>query len=294
MKNLPLKLYSLFAAICLSLFVNYFFAPAESGTSVVQLIAPVQIGNFPANKSVIWPESRQVELTIQGSSIFMSKVALNPPVVRVNLPENPGTKFIARLSAENISLPGTVKLIGIKPAELQFGFDDLVEKVVPVVAPQIGNLSDELKIKKIVVSPANITVRGPAAQLKAMERIESDPINLNELSSDVDLELKLRGIGAGLESNVDRVKARVEIVDYIGEVNLSSIPIEFQIVPENLQKKGISINPKVASINIKIAKKNLKTFQKDKVSLRAVLEDVNQLGGVIDVKVENLPESTLR
>lgn len=277
MNNLLLKLGSLLAATCLAVFVNYFFAPSEFGPSVVQLIAPVEIRNVPENKAVIWPSTRQVELTVQGSSLFLSRVAYNPPVVRVSIPEAAAKSFIVKLSAENVALPAAIRLLGIKPAELEFGLDDIIDKTLPVVVPQIGVLSQDLKLVGVKVEPQSVRLRGPSEELKHALNIETNPVNLTTIEATRDFDLELRLPWSIVDAETRTVKATVEVSDANSEVSFSSVPILLEVQNEGLKSRNPRLNQKAVSVVLRGPRKILKSVKKESLVVRAQLASEEQL-----------------
>lgn len=288
MKNWRLKFGSLVAAILLAIFVNYFFTPTEFGSSVVQLIAPVEIRNVPDNKSVIWPATRQVELTVQGSSLFLSKVALNPPVVRVALPENSAKSFNAKLTAANVNLPATVRLLGIKPSELEFGLDDIIEKNVPVVVPQIGILAPELKLEKVRIDPPEIALRGPSQELKSVSSIESNPVNLDSIDRSTDMELELRTPWNLVASSARTVKVSIEVSDAIGEVTFQNVPVILDVQNEKIRALNPRLAQKAVSVSLRASKKVLRHIKKEDLLVRAQLLSDSQINESLELSLDSL------
>lgn len=289
MSNWHLKLGSLGAAICLAVFVNYFFAPAELGTSVVQLVAPIEIRNVPDNKSLIWPGTRQVELTVQGPSLFLSKVALSPPVVKVSVPEGASKSFTAHLSVDNVGLPATVRLLGIKPADLEFGLDDIVERTLPVVVPQLGVLSQDYKLEKVAVEPAEVKLRGPARELKDATTVETNPINLASIDSSRSLQLDLRTPWDLVQPEVRSVKVDVVVSEAMSEVSFSSIPVQLDVQAEALKSRNPRLLQKGVSVVLKGARKKLRDVRRDDLNVQAVVSSDQLDPDSVELTIDPLP-----
>lgn len=286
MKNWLLKLGSLIASIFLAVFVNYFFTPTDFGSSVVQLIAPVEIRNVPENKSVIWPATRQVELTVQGSSLFMSRVALSPPVVRVNLPEGADKSFIAKLNADNVNLPATVRLLGIKPSELEFGLDNIVERTVPVVVPQIGMLVNELNLERVKIDPSEVILKGPSRELKNAINIETNPINLGTIDHSVEMNLELRTPWSTIESNIKNVRVVVEVSDAIGDLGFLNVPVLLEVQKDSMKNLNPRAAQKGVSVLLRGSKRILKNIKKENLIVRAQISSESQLSDLVELTLD--------
>ena len=288
MKNWRLKLGSLVSAICLAVFVNYFFTPTEFGTSVIQIIAQVELGNVPDNKSVIWPANRQVEITVQGPSLFLSRVALSPPGVRVVLPEGVNKTFVAKLTADNINLPATVRLLGIKPSELEFELDDIVEKKVPVIVPQIGILAPELKLEKVKIEPSEIELKGPSRELKTILNIETNPVDLSRIEKNLTTELELRTPGSSIRSDLKNIQVTVEVSDAIGEVSFSNVPVILDVQNDSVKALNPRVSQKGVAVLLRGSKKVLKDIRKEDLIVKALLSNDSQLGDSIELSMETI------
>ncbi|MBX7144702.1 MAG: hypothetical protein K1X79_09650 [Oligoflexia bacterium] len=203
MKNWALKLFSLLIAILLSMFVS-----SEGNSSVLSFFVNVEIKNIPAHKTVVAPQSRQVQVSLRGPSFLVSRIAASPPTFKVRLPGDVDERYMAQLSKGDLGLPPDVVVVSIEPPELELQLDDVVTKDVPVVIPKIGTVADGLKLDEIRVSPDSIKVTGPAKQLRTLRSIESEPLDLTGSRATFSRELVLRAVGAQVE--FERTAVQVE------------------------------------------------------------------------------------
>lgn len=203
MKNWGLKLFSLLIAILLSMFVS-----SEGNSSVLSFFVNVEIKNIPQHKTVVAPQSRQVQLSLRGPSFLVSRIAASPPTFKVRLPSDVDDRFIAQLKKADLGLPPDVAVVSIEPSELELQLDDVISKDVPVVIPKIGSVADGLKLDEIRVSPDSVKVTGPAKQLRLLRSLESEPLDLTGSNATFSRELVLRAVSPFIE--FERTAVQVE------------------------------------------------------------------------------------
>ena len=218
-KNFWLKLSSLLAAVFLSLIVNYFFVSSESNTSVLQVIVPVELKNVPQDRMIIWPPTRQVEVTLQGPTMFLSRVS--SPIFRVSIPPDVKNRFTAHLRKEDLNLPSYVQVLNIKPPEIEFTLDQRITRQVPVVVPRIGMLPAEIKIDQTTVTPDTVEVSGPAEEVKNINSVETLPLDLRDIA-ETDLK-NFTSIDSSPDDAHDAVKSARRDLDLRAKGTLSEI-----------------------------------------------------------------------
>ncbi len=286
MRNLPLKLISLLCGISLFLFVNYFFSANDEGTRVVQLNAPIEVLNAPANKALIWPAIKQVEITLQGSALFMSKVTLSPPVIKVNLHNFATDKYVAKLSADDVALPATIRLLAMKPTELEFGADPIVSSQTKVVVPQIGKLDENLKLSSIEIIPSEIKLTGPSKELEGVTQIESVPLNLSLIRQTIETELDLRNPGVMSHLENKKVRLRINIEDAVGELSFMHVPVRIESEDSSLNHE--TLKPENPTVNIRLtgSKKKLKEIKRDSIDPFVRIESKESLSQPLNVELD--------
>jgi YbbR domain-containing protein len=223
-KDLGLKCFSLLVAILLSYFVN-----SEGNTTVVGFIVPVEIKNIPKNKLLIWPLNRQAQVTIRGPSFLVSGVASSPPAFEVEVPPDVESRFIAALKSSDLALPPAIEVMSIEPSELELTFDNLISKEFLVEVPRIGKLAENLELGELSIHPSKVVLRGPQTEVGKIERIETYPLDLRDLTTDESRELSLRIPGALSEPSVKQVRVEVRLNKVQKERLFHDLPVEIRL-----------------------------------------------------------------
>ena len=206
MKNWPLKIFSLMIAIILMLFVN-----SEGNNSVISFLVPVEVKNIPADKVVVWANSRQVQVSLRGPSYLVSRYAAAPSTFKIQIPSNVNESYLASLNRADLNLPREIQLVSVDPAEIELKLDDLIERQIPVVVPKIGNVADGSKLELLIVEPDQAVLSGPKNDLLKIKSIETEALDLQAANNDFVRQLSLRMPAGALSVNPTEVAVKAKV-----------------------------------------------------------------------------------
>ncbi len=227
MKNLSLKIFSLIVAALLAYYVH-----SDTNEGVIGLSVPVELKGLPADRVVIYPLARQVQVSIKGPSFLLSQIYASPPSFRVKLPEDLGNRFVAILNKKDLTLPPTIQVMRVEPSEIEFKFDKLIKKTVPVQVTQIGTVPEGFKITEITAEPKELVVTGPQTELMTIKRVETEPIDLREMNTDTERDVTLRFMMQQSELSATVVKVKVKVLSTHKKIEIE----EATAVPEKTAK----------------------------------------------------------
>jgi YbbR domain-containing protein len=253
-RNIPLKMASLFIALVLAYAVQ-----SASNVSVVSLFVPLEIKNMPEDRAVVKPIKRGAQVTIKGPSFIVGPLAAAPPPLRVKLPDGVEDKASVTLRAADLSLPPTLEVLSIEPSQVEFAFEPVERQELRVAVPRIGQLSKELVLEGIEVSPPSIVVRGPRAELKALKTVETEPIDLGSIGGSKEISLSIRSIGGSVTPESKTVVARVAIGEQPTARSFSRIPVEVRVVGGT--SGGFTLTPRVVALTVSGSPSTLSSLQ---------------------------------
>lgn len=225
MKNLGLKLLSLLIAVTLVYFVQ-----SQGNGSQVGFLVPIELKNIPEGKVLVRPIRSQASVTVRGPSFLVSQIPISPPRLAVTFPADVGAKYVARLSTIPLELPPAVDVVSIEPSEIEFSFDTVLTKMLPIEVPQIGRLPAGMILQGVTVQPTEVQVRGPESVVRALTRVESAPIDLREISGDVKKSVQLRTAPEQVEYSVSVVEAEIRAALKPVERLMGPLPVEIRAV----------------------------------------------------------------
>lgn len=241
-RNMGLKALSLLIAIVLAYVVN-----SDRNTSIITVIVPIEIQNIPANKVLVAPSRREIQVTIRGPTFIVGPVSSSPPVARIRMPETVSRRFKATFSSSDLSLPSGLDVLTIEPPDLELVFDDLVSKDVYVEAPRMGMLRDDYKLEGIELDPPTVVLTGPAGEVKDVQRVETSPIDLGAFDENRTVELALRPPGTLVTVQPRRVSAHVKVSPQLRERRFVGRPVEVRL---GVGVKTTDVSPQVVDVTV--------------------------------------------
>lgn len=221
--NLLLKLVSLLAAILLAYSVQ-----SGRNTSVLSFNVPIEIKNPPDDKVLVKPTRRLAQVTVRGPSFLVGPLVSSPPPLKVVVPDDIGERLQVSLKAADLSVPSMIEVVGVEPAEMELVFEPVEQRDFKVEVPRVGQLPKELTLSKVDVEPKVATVKGPRSELKQLRFIESEPIDLSDISKTQTVTLTLRGPGNQSSLITKSVSVRVSINEVPRQRTFEGRPVELR------------------------------------------------------------------
>ena len=238
--NLLLKLVSVLAAILLAYSVT-----SERNTSVLSFNVPIEIKNVPDDKVLVRPTRRMAQVTVRGPSFLVGPMVASPPPLKVVVPDDVGERLEVSLKTADLAVPSMIEVVGVEPSEMELVFEPVERKEFKVEVPRVGQLPKELTLSKVDVEPRMATVKGPRSELKQLRFIESEPIDLSDVSETQTVTLNLRNPGNQSTLITKTVSVRVAINEVPRQRTFEKRPVELRTSP-NLS--GIGLDPTEVSV----------------------------------------------
>lgn len=256
MKNLHIKLFALLVAILLSRFVT-----SEGNSSVMGFFVPVEIMSIPQDKVLMGPLTPQAQVSIKGPSFLVSNVVASPPTFKVRIPQEVQEKYIANLSMVDLHLPPNVQVMSIDPPEIHFNFEDRVQRELPVELTNLGTLRPGLKMEELHITPARVLVDGPKSKIVELRNIQTEPIDLREITEDYSREVALRSLGSRVELSVPRVRIDFRVVPMRAQRRFASLPIEVRSSAE----EKLALSTAKVSVDVSGPPEKVNTLRADDI-----------------------------
>ena len=184
------------------------------------------------------PIRRLAQVTVRGPSFLVGPLVSSPPPLKVVVPDDVGERLQVSLKGADLSVPSMIEVIGVEPAEMELVFEPVERKDIKVEVPRVGQLSKELTLSKVDVEPKVATVKGPRSELKQLRFIESEPIDLSDLTETQTLTLVLRSPGNQSSLITKNVSVRVAINEVPRQRTFEKRPVELRTSP-NVSDIGI-------------------------------------------------------
>lgn len=280
MKNLSLKIISVFIAIML-----YMFANSQTNSSVISLVVPIEVLNLPEDKVILLPDIRQAQVSFKGPSFLVREVAMSAPSFRVSLPRDPKNREIINLSDQRLALPPGIDIVSIEPPELELFLDKLISKQVGVQIPIIGRLEEDFKLLSITPAPNEVMITGSQTEIRAIKNVQTLPLDLRDIRENTTRLLKLRNLGKFSKTNINLINAKIDIEVIKIEKVFKNIPVK----TVGIEEEKVKINPKFVAIEVLGPKSKVAALKTNEI-LPFVNFDESKPEGNYKLKVD-LPEA---
>jgi YbbR domain-containing protein len=237
-----LKAFSLLLAVVLAYAVN-----SERNASVVTIVVPIELKNLSSDKVVTRPAKRTVQVTIKGPSFILGSVASAPPPLKVMIPDQAEDRIPVTFNPSDLRLPPGVSVLGFEPGEMDFLIESMESREVKVEVPRIGHLPKHLVLDGLEVFPKSVVLKGPHSEIKSLRALETEPIDLREISETTSIDLAMRLPGTLTRASAERVGVRVLVSDVPIERTFKGRMVELRMPPG---MNGLRPDPSEVSVTI--------------------------------------------
>lgn len=265
--NNILKIISVIIAVIV------WFIVATSEQQEVSFYVPVKFKNEGEGLKA-FTDTSLISVLVKGPKISMKNFTFNDIKIEIDLSNFQSGEYLYRIKPTDVMLPSGIHLIRLEPQDIRIMIDKLGKKTVKVIPSFIGDLKDGYKISSVVITPSYVTIYGTSKKIKALESVETLPINI----SGVDANLKQKvGIKVGeiiSDAKPGEVQVELKIVENIIVKNLNNL----SFILENLNPhfKVVRINPDRVDLSVKGRSDKLNSL--DNLKLFVDLSKINKDG----------------
>jgi YbbR domain-containing protein len=171
----------------------------------------VEFRNLPADLMVMDNRVDYVVLRLMGPRTLVS--TLDPDNLKLSLDLNgakPGTSGYT-LAAEDFNVPRGVTVGRITPPVIHLRLEPVIKRTLPVTVRLSGKPADGYRVTQAVASPENVSVQGPAEDVRRLTAIETLPLDIEETRSGVKRRVRLSNDNKPLTIAPDQVEVAVTV-----------------------------------------------------------------------------------
>jgi len=212
LNNLSLKIGAVLIAVVLWLHATNIHVYEQIFT------VPIDLKGLSDSLVITTRVPEKARITFRGKGDQLLWLSFRKPRVTVMLDEVQFGVNTIELHGVDVDLPGGVEVIGIDiltPRNLRFSIDRLQRKAIPIrahteglPAPGYIRVGNELEL-----SPAEVTVEGPADMIQDLEYLQSEPLDIENAKDTVSKDLRIRipdAVGFSVSTRQVRVTAPIE------------------------------------------------------------------------------------
>ena len=178
-RNLGLKMLAI--VLALWIWSGATNAPELSATITI----PVQYRSLPKDVEIASGFASTIMLEVRGPAGQLRAAAADTAaVLDFSSVRQPGERTFD-IGSARINLPRGVALVRALPAQLRFAFEQRITRRVPVTVRFTGAVPQGVKVTGSETEPATLEITGPASSAGGVDALETDPVDLNGVTSDL-------------------------------------------------------------------------------------------------------------
>lgn len=207
MKNAIFNNFSLkISAVLIAVFL-WFFVTSQ-GQSEISLEAPLEFKNIPAELGIAGSSAKSVTLTVRGQERFMKGLNASDLRVFIDLGKAKQGELAYSVNKEEVKLPFAMTVMSITPPSVRVKLEEMAEKTVHV-SPQILGGPENGSVVSVAAEPKSVKIRGLRSELRKIDRIRTEPLDISHIRGSLTEELELDMSGMNAKADITKIKVRV-------------------------------------------------------------------------------------
>jgi hypothetical protein len=223
---------------CLAVAILGWLFFALSNVYVYEVDSVLNYRNAPINKAFHPLQGDTVTLKVEGTGwdLLFSKLRVLPESVDVDVSELNDKNYVIiekQLRQVNHQFRSNQQIVSIEPDTLYFDFSSRIIKKVPVNLLYKLRFAPQHKISGAVqISPAFVTVSGPAGELEGIDKWDTDSLKGNEVAVDLTARIRLQ---PNKKNNIMIYPREVEVRIPVSEFTEKTIEVPLEVI----NKEGV-------------------------------------------------------
>jgi len=220
-RNIGTRIIALLIAVGLWVFVN-----AGQRGAVETLSVPISYRSIPPGLVIVNHPPDFVKIEVAGPRTLLSLLDPERLTVRLDLANVPTGRSDLKLSPSIFNVPRQTSVTRITPDEVHVDVDRIVMRELPVHLDVDGQPGPNYEINAVDLRPAVVAVSGPSRYVLALQRIDTEPLELKGESTDVEARLTLLSPDPNVHLGANRVQVHLDITEVIANREFKGIPVE--------------------------------------------------------------------
>lgn len=220
-RNMGLKLLSLALAVGLWMFVN----AAQHG-ALESFQAPISYSYLPAGYIITNPHPEFVRIQVSGPRTLLSLIDPARLTLHLDLTGAGIGQASFKVGPDSFAVPRQTSVISVLPSQIVLDIDRIVTRDLPVRMVTEGNPAEGYKVVSTVVDPPKVGVRGPSREVAHIDEIETEPLAIEGISTDLDRTVDLMTPGGSVRLDAGEVEVKVALAPVIASREFRGVPVQ--------------------------------------------------------------------
>ncbi len=237
---------------CLGVAILGWLFFALSNLYVYEVNSVLNYRNAPINKAFHPLQGDTVTLKVEGTGwdLLFSKIRVLPTSVDVDVSELNTRNYVIiekQLRQVNRQFQSSQQIVSIEPDTLYFDFSSRINKKIPVNLLYKIRFAPQHKVSgAIQISPAFVTVSGPAGELKGITKWDTDSLKASDVATDLTARIQLR---PNRKNNIVIYPRVVDVRIPVSEFTEKTLEVPLEVVNRD-GIKYISLYPEKVRITV--------------------------------------------
>lgn len=259
------------------------------GEEVLELNRRIKVNISVANGYAIKGKPyRYIDATLRGPRVLVGELANQPIEAKIFIPSGETGNLEVPFDKRYIKDWDSRIKLTLRDTYLNVFVDEKITRKVPVREVLRGTLPEGYLIEKVIITPSTVEITGLRSELKEIEEIATEPIDITDLKQSKSIQASLMADELSLEErSADTVKVQIQIGDSKINKRFNHILVE-AVGSEYLLK----VRPRYVSIVIQGTPGVLSFVTRE--DLRAFVEVANLSPGTYERNIQvKIPPDTV-
>lgn len=204
-ENIPLKIAAVLIAVILWLFVT------SKGQTEASFDLPLEFVNIPEGLDIVRYDVKTVNVVIRGYERFIKNIKQADLRINIDVSKARRGENQIPISERHIRIPNTVSVIRIAPSSVRVVLEEKLKKRVPVRAVITGRPERGYFVSSIQTIPEVIEIEGVRSEIKTINHINTEVVDISGLRHDLTQEVGLDLAGKKIKSERDSIEIIIRI-----------------------------------------------------------------------------------
>jgi YbbR domain-containing protein len=172
-RDWQLKLLSILLAVGLWLFVG------TAQRLEIALAVPVEYTGLEGPLTLDGPRQETVDVQVQATRWTAERVSPTSVRVRVDVAGLREGDNLVHLQPESVQAPRGVRVTRVAPAWATVRVVKATTKIVPVIARVLGEPAPAHVLRRVLVAPATVKIKGPRTTIESRTAVDTLPVDVS-------------------------------------------------------------------------------------------------------------------
>ena len=172
---------------------------------------PVEFRNLPADLAVMDSRVEFIVLRLAGPRTLVSTIDADEMKLFLDLNGAKSGPASYPLGANSFNIPRGVTVARISPPVIHLRLEPVVTRTLPVTVRYSGKPAAGFRVAQTIVQPENVSVQGPAEEVRRLVGVETVPVDLGEHRGVSTRKVRLATDGKPLSFTPDQVEVSITV-----------------------------------------------------------------------------------